>query len=75
MKKVAKKHLFNIVSLAVGALAGFFYWKFIGCKTGSYAVTSNSFNSTLYGVAMGGLLLSTLKKTKEYDVSRDHKQR
>lgn len=73
MKKFAKKQLFTIMGIAVGAVAGFFYWKCIGCSTGSCAITSNSFNSTLYAAAMGGLLLSTFKK--EYDVSGDHKQR
>jgi hypothetical protein len=76
MKKFAKKHLFTIIGVAVGAVAGFFYWKFIGCSTGSCAITSNPVNSTLYGAAMGGLLLSTFKKDKkEYDVSGDNKQR
>lgn len=74
MKKFVKKHLFTIIGIAVGAVAGFFYWKFIGCSTGSCAITSNPLNSTLYGAAMGGLLLSTFKKNKkEYDVSGDNK--
>lgn len=69
MKKFVKKHLFTIIGIAIGAVAGFFYWKFIGCSTGSCAITSNPLNSTLYGAAMGGLLLSTFKKNKkEYDV-------
>lgn len=69
MKKFVKKHLFTIIGIAIGAVAGFFYWKFIGCSTGGCAITSNPLNSTLYGAAMGGLLLSTFKKNKkEYDV-------
>lgn len=75
MKKFAKKHLLLIIGVAVGAATGFFYWKFIGCSTGSCAITSNPINSTLYGAAMGGLLLSTFKKNKkEYDVSGDNQQ-
>lgn len=74
MKKFVKKHLFTIIGIAVGAVAGISYWKFIGCSTGSCAITSNPLNSTLYGAAMGGILLSTFKKNKkEYDVSGDNK--
>lgn len=75
MKKFAKKHLFTIIDVAIGAIAGYLYWKFIGCSTGSCAITSNPINSTLYGAAMGGLLLSTFKKDKkQYDVSGNNQQ-
>ena len=76
MKKFAKKHLRTIIGILVGATAGYFYWKFVGCNSGSCAITSNPVNSTLYGAAMGGLLFSTFKKDKkQYDVSRDNQQR
>ncbi len=76
MKKFAKKYLFTLIGAIIGAAAGFLYWKFIGCSTGSCAITSNPVNSTLYGAAMGGLLLSTFKKDKkQYDVSGDNQQR
>jgi branched-subunit amino acid ABC-type transport system permease component len=65
MKKFAKKHLITIIGVAIGAVAGCLYWQFIGCSTGSCAITSNPINSTLYGAAMGGLLLSTFKKDKK----------
>ncbi|SEH63165.1 hypothetical protein SAMN02927937_00574 [Paenimyroides aquimaris] len=75
MRKFAKKHLITITGVAIGAVAGYFYWKFIGCSTGSCAITSNPVNSTLYGAVMGGLLLSTFKKDKkQYDVSGDNQQ-
>lgn len=73
MRKFAKKYLITIIGVAIGATAGYFYWKFVGCSTGSCAITSNPVHSTLYGAAMGGLLLSTFKKDKKkYDVSRDN---
>ena len=73
MKKFAKKYLFTLIGAIIGAAAGFLYWKFIGCSTGSCAITSNPVNSTLYGTVVGGLLLSTFKKDKkQYDVSRDN---
>ncbi|WP_324756236.1 DUF6132 family protein [Sphingobacterium thalpophilum] len=76
MKKFTKKYLFTLIGAIIGAASGFLYWKFIGCSTGSCAITSNPVNSTLYGAAMGGLLLSTFKKDKkQYDVSGDNQQR
>lgn len=75
MKAFAKKHLLTIIGVFIGAIAGYFYWKFVGCSSGSCAITSKPLNSTLYGAVMGGLLLSTFKKDKKnYDVSGDNKQ-
>ena len=75
MKKFAKKYLFSLIGAVIGAVAGYFYWKFIGCTTGSCAITSNPFNSTLYGAVMGGLLVSTFKKDKkQYDVSGNNQR-
>ena len=47
-----------LAGVAIGALAGFLYWKFVGCSSGSCAITSKPINSTMYGAVMGGLLLS-----------------
>lgn len=47
--------LFIIGGLIIGGIAGFSYWFFIGCDTGTCAITSNWSTSTLYGLGMGGL--------------------
>jgi len=44
------------VSSVLGALVGFGYYYFIGCKTGSCPITSNPFISTFYGLLMGMLI-------------------
>jgi len=62
MKKFAKKHLLTIIGVVVGAIAGYFYWRQVGCSSGSCAITSKPFNSTIYGAIMGGLLFSMFKK-------------
>ncbi|MFH6967198.1 DUF6132 family protein [Flavobacterium sp. FlaQc-28] len=64
MKKFAKKHLLTIIGVIIGATAGYFYWKFVGCNSGSCAITSNPYNSTIYGAVMGGLLFSIFKNNK-----------
>ena len=58
MKKFAKKHLLTIIGVAVGAIAGFFYWQQVGCSSGTCSITSSPINSSVYGSIMGGLLFS-----------------
>ena len=53
----------TLTGIAVGALGGFLYWKFVGCTTGSCPITSSPVNSALWGALMGGLLLSSFKVT------------
>lgn len=62
MKKWFKANSLFLIGAALGAVAGFMYWKLIGCASGTCAITSKPLNSTLYGALMGGLLLSLFKK-------------
>lgn len=66
-----KKNLWLIGGVMLGALAGFLYWNFIGCTTGSCAITSNPINSTLYGSVTGGLIFSTFKK-KQTNIKKEN---
>jgi hypothetical protein len=45
-----------IVGIVLGALAGFAYYKFVGCASGACPITSNPFISTIYGAVMGALV-------------------
>lgn len=45
-----------IAGIIVGALAGFSYWYYVGCYTGTCPITSNWHISSVYGGVMGGLL-------------------
>jgi len=54
-----KKFLIKLVGFSVfGALAGFAYYYFIGCRTGSCPTTGNPYISTGYGVLMGDLFFN-----------------
>ena len=58
MKILGKKRVPSLIGALVGAIAGYLYYYFIGCSTGSCAITSNPFNSSIYGLVMGYLLIS-----------------
>ena len=47
------KYRLTIAGLIVGAIGGFLYYHFVGCNSGTCAITSKPLNSTLYGAMMG----------------------
>jgi hypothetical protein len=51
-----KRKITLLAGIALGAISGYLYWYYIGCASGSCAITSSPVNSTLYGSLMGGLL-------------------
>lgn len=66
MKKLTQ-YLFNnkliVAGLGIGAVGGYLYYYFVGCHTGTCAITSNPVNSTIYGAVMGGIFLNIFKGT------------
>lgn len=64
------KHKLTIIGIVLGAIAGYLYYHFVGCDTGSCAITSKPLNSTLYGAMMGGLLLNMFKKENSKNTSK-----
>lgn len=65
MKKWFSKNKLYIIGAVLGAAAGFMYWNFIGCSSGTCMITSKPLNSTLYGGTMGALLLGMFQKEKD----------
>ena len=55
------KNKFILAGIILGAVGGYLYYFWIGCNSGSCAITSQPVNSTLYGAMMGGLLFSMLR--------------
>jgi hypothetical protein len=62
IKNFLSKYKLTIIGVFVGAIAGYFYYHFIGCNSGTCTITSKPLNSTLYGALMGGLFLNIFKK-------------
>lgn len=57
-----QKYMLTIIGILMGAIAGFAYYYFIGCASGTCSITSSPINSTLYGALLGGLFLNIFQK-------------
>lgn len=60
-----KSLMVTLSGVVLGGVLGYLYWKFVGCSSGSCAITSSPLNSSLYGMMMGGLLFSSFNKDKK----------
>ncbi|WP_250632636.1 DUF6132 family protein [Rhodoflexus caldus] len=51
-----KKWLLASAGILVGGIAGWAFWYYIGCESGTCPITSNPYRSMAYGAVMGLLL-------------------
>jgi len=65
VKEGLLKYKLELVGVAIGAVAGWCYWYYVGCASGTCPITSKPLNSGLYGAMMGGLLFSMFKKDRK----------
>lgn len=64
MKKFINNNQLYLFGAIAGALGGYFYWKFVGCSSGTCMITSSPVRSTLYFALMGALFFGIFKKEK-----------
>ena len=64
-----KTWMLSVIGIAVGTLAGYFYWQEIGCLSGTCIITSSPVNSSLYGAVMGFVASGLFVKEKK---DQDH---
>ncbi|TND10582.1 MAG: hypothetical protein FD123_224 [Bacteroidetes bacterium] len=67
-----QKHKLTIIGVAAGALGGYLYYHFVGCESGTCAITSRPLNSTLYGAMMGGLFFNMFRKEKSQNQKNEN---
>ena len=67
MKQFILKHKWRIIGIVIGAFAGFLYWHFVGCTSGTCPIQSHWQSSTLFGGLMGYLLTDIKKKEKKVE--------
>jgi uncharacterized membrane protein YedE/YeeE len=53
------------IGIVIGAILVYLYYYYVGCASGTCAITSKPLNSTLYGAAMGGLLFNMFIKSAD----------
>lgn len=58
-----KAIIITAIGIIVGAIAGYLYYFYVGCASGTCAITSKPLNSTLYGALMGGLVFNMFVKS------------
>lgn len=51
------------IGVVIGAIAGYLYYFYVGCASGTCSITSKPLNSSLYGAAMGGLIFNMFIKS------------
>ena len=62
MKNWIIKNKLYILGAVIGALAGFIYWRYVGCLTGTCAITASPLNSTIYFAILGSILFGLFTK-------------
>jgi hypothetical protein len=50
-----------VIGAVVGGVVGFLFYRFVGCKSGSCAIASNPYLSSIYWAFLGGLLANILR--------------
>jgi len=67
LRKFVRSNVWSILGVALGGIGGYFYWREIGCATGTCPITSKPLNSVLYfaglGYVLAGILKSKLNQT------------
>ena len=62
MKKWLHKNFLSIIVSIIGGIAGYIYYKQVGCSNGTCMISSNPYISTVYFSIVGGFLFSNFKR-------------
>lgn len=72
MDQFLRTYKWKIVGVLIGAVAGFAYWYYIGCTSGTCPIQSNWHTSTLYGGLIGYILpKSPDKKSDKKELEKE----
>ena len=61
LKRFIRSNAWALFGAVVGAIGGYFYWREIGCATGTCPITSKPLNSIIYFAGLGYLLAGILR--------------
>lgn len=65
------RYKYVFIGAILGAIAGYAYYHFVGCTSGTCSITSKPLNSTLYGAVMGGVLFMGNKKDRSQNIQQN----
>jgi len=65
MKKWVLLNKLYFFGALFGAIAGFLYYKYVGCINGTCLITSNPYRSTLYGAFVAAILFGVFKREEK----------
>jgi hypothetical protein len=54
----SKGFIRSVIAIAIGVLGGFLYYYFVGCTSGTCAITSNPYASMAFGGFFGYFLVN-----------------
>jgi tetrahydromethanopterin S-methyltransferase subunit D len=61
MKKFIQSRFWQILGGIFGGIAGYFYWREIGCVTGTCPITSKPLNSIIYFAVLAYFVTGTIE--------------
>jgi len=67
-----KKYTKMLSGIGVGAILGFAYYHYIGCASGTCAITSNPYISTAYGAMIGLIFVWPGKAKPKKGTTEEH---
>jgi hypothetical protein len=71
MTDYIRKYRIPLIFGMAGAIAGFLYWRFVGCLSGTCMLRSVWYWTTLWGAAVGYLIGDTIR---DFIVKRKNKK-
>jgi hypothetical protein len=74
MKDFFLKNRLVIVFIIAGAVAGFLYWKYIGCLSGTCKIKSIWYMSTIYGALLGYITGDILRNLIQWAKRRKERE-
>ena len=76
MEEYINKHKFGFVLVIPGIIAGYLYWKYVGCLSGTCAIQTTWYTMVLFGGLIGYFIGDSIddqikKRKKKDDQSAD----
>ena len=62
MKKWIINNKLILIGIVLGAVAGYFYYRMVGCTNGTCLISSKPLNSSVYFAVLGAVVFSLFKK-------------